>query len=105
MGDRLKSYQVSLVPIVPKVPIVRECLFVTHGIQVRCNNSLSLTSSYLFSGFPLIHDNATSWYIDIPSMSGETCSWAIYLALCTMALGIGSVKANIAPFGADQVDY
>ena len=33
----------------------------------------------------------------------ETCSWAVYLGLCIMAIGTGAVKANIAPFGADQV--
>ena len=35
--------------------------------------------------------------------SQEICFWAVYLSATLMGLGIGGVKANIAPFGADQV--
>lgn len=38
-----------------------------------------------------------------PGSGTETCSWAIYLSLTIMAIGTGAVKANVAPFGADQV--
>ena len=44
------------------------------------------------------------WY-DVDSADSETCSWAVYLALGIMGLGTGAVKANIAPFGADQVYF
>ncbi|KAL5017669.1 hypothetical protein ScPMuIL_007258 [Solemya velum] len=33
----------------------------------------------------------------------EHCAWLIYTVLAIMAIGTGTVKANIAPFGADQV--
>ena len=33
----------------------------------------------------------------------EQCAWAVYLALCIIGIGNGFIKANIAPFGADQV--
>jgi len=33
----------------------------------------------------------------------EKCSWAVYLSLGIIALGSAGVKANFAPFGADQV--
>ncbi|ELU04156.1 hypothetical protein CAPTEDRAFT_167732 [Capitella teleta] len=33
----------------------------------------------------------------------ETCAWLVWLGLGIMAIGNGGVKANIAPFGADQV--
>lgn len=44
------------------------------------------------------------WHvITTPSAGNETCSWAVFLALGIIGMGIGAVKANIAPFGADQV--
>lgn len=33
----------------------------------------------------------------------EHCAWLIYTVLAIMAVGTGTVKANIAPFGGDQV--
>ena len=33
----------------------------------------------------------------------EKCSWAVYLGLGIIAVGSAGVKANFAPFGADQV--
>lgn len=33
----------------------------------------------------------------------EKCAWLIYIVLTVIAVGNGSFKANIAPFGADQV--
>ena len=33
----------------------------------------------------------------------ERCAWLIYIALTIIGIGTGSVKANIAPFGCDQV--
>ena len=33
----------------------------------------------------------------------ENCAWLVCVALIIIAIGNGSVKANIAPFGADQV--
>ena len=33
----------------------------------------------------------------------ERCAWLIYIALTVIAIGTGFVKANIAPFGSDQV--
>ncbi|KAL8561063.1 hypothetical protein ACOMHN_031007 [Nucella lapillus] len=33
----------------------------------------------------------------------EDCSWLVFLALTVIAIGSGFVKANIAPFGSDQV--
>ncbi|CAH1800457.1 unnamed protein product [Owenia fusiformis] len=38
-------------------------------------------------------------------LSDEPCAWGVYLALCLIGLGNAAVKANIAPFGADQVRY
>lgn len=37
------------------------------------------------------------------SLLSENCAFAVLVPLCVMAIGIGAVKANIAPFGADQV--
>ncbi|XP_067683314.1 solute carrier family 15 member 4-like [Haliotis asinina] len=34
----------------------------------------------------------------------EKCAWLIYIVLTIIAVGNGSFKANIAPFGADQVN-
>ncbi|XP_013381601.1 solute carrier family 15 member 4-like [Lingula anatina] len=56
----------------------------------------------------------TGWYvIGNKSSSGdddnhrypwtEQCAWAAYLSLFIMACGVGIVKANLAPFGAEQV--
>ena len=48
----------------------------------------------------LLHKNDTNEH---PSLPDENCAWAVFLALGIMAFGNGAVKANIAPFGADQV--
>ncbi|CAL1275609.1 unnamed protein product [Larinioides sclopetarius] len=47
--------------------------------------------------------NSTSVH-DVPLFS-ENCSWTIMLVLIVVALGTGTVKANITPFGAEQVRY
>ena len=38
-------------------------------------------------------------------LKDEICSYFVLFPLCIMAVGIGAIKANIAPFGADQVRY
>lgn len=35
--------------------------------------------------------------------SGQPCSWLIYTVLIAIGMGVGLVKTNLAPFGADQV--
>lgn len=46
---------------------------------------------------------------DIKSMVSspfdESCSWLIYITLLLIAIGCGVLKANICPFGSDQVVY
>ncbi len=39
----------------------------------------------------------------VPESDHMTCQWGVYLALTILGIGNGAVKANIAPFGADQV--
>ncbi|GFW50345.1 hypothetical protein TNCV_4697601 [Trichonephila clavipes] len=41
---------------------------------------------------------------DVPLFS-ENCSWTVMLVLIIIAVGTGTVKANITPFGAEQVRY
>ncbi|XP_022102191.1 solute carrier family 15 member 4-like [Acanthaster planci] len=44
-----------------------------------------------------------------PTTTTETgfmyCGWAVYLSLVVIALGAGSVRSNLSPFGGDQVRY
>ncbi|XP_035228059.1 solute carrier family 15 member 4-like, partial [Stegodyphus dumicola] len=42
--------------------------------------------------------------LDIP-LYEENCSWLIMCVLIAAAIGTGTVKANITPFGAEQVRY
>ncbi|XP_077995532.1 solute carrier family 15 member 4-like [Glandiceps talaboti] len=44
---------------------------------------------------------------DLPTwtMFEEYCSWAVLLGLFIISIGAGSVSANLAPFGADQVKH
>lgn len=43
--------------------------------------------------------------IEIKNISNENCSTAVLLIICTIALGGGIFRANIAPFGAEQVRW
>ncbi|KAK2163043.1 hypothetical protein NP493_1487g00022 [Ridgeia piscesae] len=47
--------------------------------------------------------NSSGWDTDHMDAWDEKCSWAVYLSLGIIALGSAGVKANFAPFGADQV--
>ena len=47
--------------------------------------------------------NGSGWDTDHMDAWDEKCSWAVYLGLGIIALGSAGVKANFAPFGADQV--
>ncbi|KAM5193522.1 solute carrier family 15 member 4 [Mantella aurantiaca] len=50
--------------------------------------------------------NATSingTYISCPDQGLSYCSTPMFIGLVVVSLGVGSVKANITPFGADQV--
>lgn len=35
----------------------------------------------------------------------EICGWLIYLVLVVIGLAVGSIRSNVAPFGADQYKY
>ena len=35
----------------------------------------------------------------------ECCAWAVFLVLAIVGLGTSGTRANIAPFGAEQVCY
>lgn len=48
-------------------------------------------------------ENKTDSGKHINDMDEKYCGWAVYLGLILVAVAVGSVKANIAPFGADQV--
>ncbi|ESO97977.1 hypothetical protein LOTGIDRAFT_103713 [Lottia gigantea] len=66
-------------------PLPEMCL-VHHDYNASYNSTpLDITSSTTYNSFE------------------ENCAWLIYIVLTVIAIGAGSVKANIAPFGADQV--
>ncbi|XP_070572643.1 solute carrier family 15 member 4-like [Ptychodera flava] len=39
------------------------------------------------------------------TMFEEYCAWAVFLSLFIISVGAGSIRANLAPFGADQVKH
>ncbi|GIY85087.1 hypothetical protein CDAR_398271 [Caerostris darwini] len=47
--------------------------------------------------------NSTS--VQDVALFSENCSWTVMLVLIVIAFGTGTVKANITPFGAEQVRY
>ncbi|XP_038059324.1 solute carrier family 15 member 4-like isoform X2 [Patiria miniata] len=40
-----------------------------------------------------------------PKSSFMYCGWAVYVSLVVIALGSGSLRSNLSPFGGDQVRY
>ena len=70
---------------------------------------LVYVGGYVF--FPLLVPPplANNAYQGKPTLCGHNgdsnkCIYAVYGGLSIVALGVGAVKANIAPFGADQVN-
>ncbi|KAK3589154.1 hypothetical protein CHS0354_017122 [Potamilus streckersoni] len=54
------------------------------------------------NGYIICHVNESNAASDI-RLPDENCVWQVYITLTIIALGTGVIKANLAPFGADQV--
>jgi len=71
-------------------------------------HNLSDPSNIKSVSFFKMRDHIRPW-IDInPSPVSpweEQCVWAVYLALVVIAIGTSGVKANMSPFGAEQVQH
>jgi len=78
------------------------------------NNSVNFSSGFLkvvqsshswIEGKDPTNDRLSEW--EVPSIPWwkESCSWAVYLSIAVIAVGYGSVRANIIPFGAHQFEH
>jgi hypothetical protein len=60
-------------------------------------------------------NNYTKWYDVLDgestlnrldrSLGAESCSWIIIISVLLVGIGVGFIRANLGPFGADQVCF
>ena len=78
-----------------------------HEHKNVSNWSYNHQNDQMFTIQPAVQEDATNSVTMYPvspiAGSIQSCSWTVYLSLITMGIGNGAVKANISPFGADQV--
>ena len=86
----------------------------TRNLTTNSTSKFNIHPNEDENGGPTQYGNTTeyfmlsAWSMMVRNASGgsadnEQCSWAVYLGLVVIAIGTGAVKANVAPFGADQV--
>lgn len=87
-----------------------------HSVPEWCTIERNDSARYL-AGMLGVSRTVNDWavrdvYLGVPATDvppvpwwRESCVWAVYLSIAVIAIGYGSVRANIIPFGAHQVRW
>jgi dipeptide/tripeptide permease len=80
-------------------------IFILYVFQIGRYWAITGGLMLYITGYSLLTAMSAGWlgYLGCDKHKSETCTPHIYTTIVTVGLAVGTIKANIPPFGAEQV--